>query len=548
MSEPTGHIDTFVCDHLPPEALLPEMNYSSLPVLAAYPPRFNVGTELLDRQACGGSNARPVIYFKGEVWTYSELLDKANRIASVLTRDLGLIPGGRVLLRSANHPLMVACCLGVWKAGGVVIPTMPVLKERELIYVMKKARVQFVISDISLAEDVQRAEENAPSLQRILYFGDGREDGLEALMEASPNTFENVDTSAADPALIGFTSGSTGTPKGTLHLHRDLLAVADTFAGGLLDIVPEDIVCGSPQIAFLYGLCAFIPDTLRFGASAILLERGTPEALLEAIERHGATVCFSTPSGYTQMLEKVSLHDLKSLRVCVAGGEPLASGVFHAWKEETGVEIINGLGISELLHIFISAKGRDIRPGAIGKEIPGYRVRVVDNDMNDTTPGVVGEMIVKGPTGCRYLDDPIRQESYVRDGWNMTGDLCRIDEDGYIYYEARTDDMINTGGYNVSGLDVESVLIEHPKVRECAVVGSPDKRRGQIVKAFVVLTGEVEAIEEIAAELQEFVKSQISAYKYPRVVEFVGSLPRTPTGKIQRGALRELEIDRDASS
>jgi len=548
MSEPTGHIDTFVCDHLPPEALLPEMNYSSLPVLAAYPSRFNVGTELLDRLACGDSDTRPAIHFKGKVWTYSELLDKANRIASVLTRDLGLIPGGRVLLRSANHPLMVACCLGVWKAGGIVIPTMPVLKARELVYVMEKARVQFVISDVRLAEDIQRAEENAPSLQRILYFGDGRGDGLEALMEASPNTFANVDTSAADPALIGFTSGSTGTPKGTLHLHRDLLAVADTFAGGLLNIGPEDIVCGSPQIAFLYGLCAFIPDTLRFGASAVLLERGTPEALLEAIERHGATVCFSTPSGYTQMLEKVPRHDLKSLRVCVAGGEPLAAGVFHAWKGETGVEIINGLGISELLHIFISAKGGDIRPGAIGKEISGYRVRVVDKDMNDTTPGEVGQMIVKGPTGCRYLDDPDRQELYVRDGWNMTGDLCRIDEDGYIYYEARTDDMINTGGYNVSGLDVESVLIEHPKVRECAVVGSPDKWRGQIVKAFVVLTGEVEAIEETAAELQEFVKSQIATYKYPRVVEFVGSLPHTPTGKIQRGALRELEIDRNALS
>jgi 2-aminobenzoate-CoA ligase len=546
MPEPTGHLDTFVRDHLPPEALLPEMDYSSLPALAAYPSRLNAGAELLDKPARGEFAARPAIHFEGEVWTYAELLDKANRIASALTGDLGLVPGGRVLLRSANHPLMVACCLGVWKAGGIVIPTMPVLRERELVYVMKKAQVQFAVSDARLAEDIQRAGEKAPSLQRILYFGDGDGDGLEALMEASPDTFENADTSSADPALIGFTSGSTGTPKGTVHLHKDLLAVADTFAGGLLDIGPGDIVCGSPQIAFLYGLCAFIPDTLRFGASAVLLERGTPEALLKAIERHGATVCFSTPSGYTQMLEKASDHDLNSLRVCVAGGEPLAPGVFQAWKSETGVEIINGLGISELLHIFISAKGGDIRPGAIGKEIPGYRVRVVDGEMNDTAPGEIGQMIVKGPTGCRYLDDLDRQKKYVQDGWNMTGDLCRTDEDGYIYYEARTDDMINTGGYNVSGIDVESVLIEHPKVRECAVVGSPDKRRGQIVKAFVVLAEEAEATGETAAELQDFVKSQIAAYKYPRAVEFVESLPLTPTGKIQRGALRNLEIDRNA--
>jgi 2-aminobenzoate-CoA ligase len=314
----------------------------------------------------------------------------------------------------------------------------------------------------------------------------------------------------------------------------------------MFGIRPEDIICGSPQIAFLYGFCAFITDTLRFGGSAVLVERTTPKILLETIDRYKATICFSTPSGYGQMLRIAGDYNLSSLRACIAGGEPLAPVVFDEWKDKTGVEIINGLGISELLHIFISASGKDIRPGKIGKAVPGYQVRVVDEAMEDSLPDDVGQMIVKGPTGCRYLDDLDRQKNYVLDGWNLTGDLCRVDEDGYISFEARSDDMINTGGYNVSGLEVEAVLLEHPKVRECAVVGSPDSQRGEIVKAFVVLSEKEEPPEDTIRELQEFVKSQLAPYKYPRAVEFVDELPLTPTGKIQRGALRKLESDRKA--
>ncbi|MEC9207438.1 MAG: AMP-binding protein, partial [Pseudomonadota bacterium] len=351
-------------------------------------------------------------------------------------------------------------------------------------------------------------------------------------------------TASYDPAIICFTSGSTGTPIGSLDFHRDILGAADCFICHVVKIQPGDIVCGSPQIAFLYGLCAFIADTFRFGATAVLLERGTPEAVLQTIEKHKATICFSTPSGYKLMLDKARDYDLSSLRECVGGGEPLLPAIFNEWKEITGVEMINGLGISELLHIFISASGDEIKPGAIGKAVPGFEVRVVDKNFKDVRPGETGLMIVKGPNGCRYLDDLEKQKAYIQEGWNKSGDLCRIDEDGYFYYEARTDDMILTGGYNVSGLEVEAVLLEHPKVREAAVVGTPDKDRGQIVKAFIILKEEGQFDDDSVTELQDFVKSQISAFKYPRAVEFVDELPLTATGKIQRGALRQIERER----
>ncbi len=552
-AEASGHVDTFARDNLPPASLWPEMNYGALPELAAYPSRMNAGVELIDKVAEDAQGARPAIYFGETLRTYQTLLESANRIASVMSDQFGLVPGGRVLLRASNHPMLVAACLGILKAGGVVVPTMPVMRERELVYVLEKARVEFAICDARLGADLMGAAKSSASLGDVIRFNDDDSSSLEALMTQASSEYQNVDTAADDVALIGFTSGSTGTPKGTMHFHRDLLAAADTFPKCLFGLGPDDVVCGSPQIAFLYGFCAFITDALRFGSSMVLLERGTPRDLLEAIQKYKATVCFSTPSGYKQMLAILDEHDLGSLRVCVAGGEPLAPSVFGEWRERTGVEIINGLGVSELLHIFVSASGEDIRPGTIGRAVPGYQVRVVDDAMEDAAPEEVGQLIVKGPTGCRYLDDIERQRNYVRDGWNLTGDLCRVDEDGYIFFEARSDDMINTGGYNVSGLEVEAVLLEHPRVRECAVVGSPNLERGEIVKAFVVLaessTAETpEGRNETIEELQDFVKSQIAPYKYPRAVEFIASLPLTPTGKIQRGALRKLEIERSAES
>ena len=544
MIEPSAHTDTFLADNLPPRALWPEMDYSVLPELAAYPPRLNAAVELLDRQAAAGRADQPMFRFGGTVWSWGEMLARANRIAGLLVDEYGLEPGNRVLLRSGNHPMLAAAWYAVLKAGGVAVTTMPTLRAREIAYIAGKGRIQYAISHRALAGDIEAAAPACADLRQILYFGDDGADGLDARSASGPAEFANVDTAAEDVAIIGFTSGSTGTPKGTIHFHRDLLAAADCFAGRVVDIRPGDIVCGSPQIAFLYGLCAFLVDAPRFGASTVLLERATPKLLLETIEKTRATVCFSTPSGYKLMLEHAAEYDLSSLRVCVGGGEPLAPAVFNRWKEITGVAMINGLGISELLHIFISAAGDDIRPGAIGRQIPGFRVRVVNDDFEDAAPGEIGQMIVKGPNGCRYLDDAERQRKYIRDGWNLSGDLCRVDEDGYVYYEARTDDMILTSGYNVSGLEVEAVLLEHPSVRECAVVGSPDPDRGAIVKAFVALADGMKGDDALAGALQDYVKSQISAFKQPRAIEFVDDLPLTATGKIQRGALRALERER----
>ena len=541
---PSSHIDTFIIDNMPPENLWPEMDYSVLSELAEYPERMNVATELLDKMAAQGCADKPIIYFKDEIWTYEDLMHYSNQIANVLVEDYGMVSGERILLRSGNHPMLIASWFAILKAGGIAIASMPVLRERELVYMIKKAKVNLAISDIKLAEDIEAAGRQTDDLRNILYFGSEDYDSLNKAMANKSSTFDNIDTSACDPCVIGFTSGSTGTPKGTLHFHRDILAVADTFIRYVVKIRSDDIVCGSPQIAFLYGLCAYMTDTMRFGASTVVVERATPEVLLETIEKYKATVCFSTPSGYKLMLDEIGKYDTSSLRLCIAGGEPLAPAVFHQWEEKTGIKIINGLGISELLHIFISASGDDIRPGLIGKAVPGFEVRVVDENFNDTLPGEIGQMIVKGPNGCRYLDDIERQKSYIRDGWNLSGDLCIRDEEGYFSYEARTDDMILTGGYNVSGLEVEAVLMEHEAVREVAVVGSPDKDRGQIVKAFIELKDKNLAGEDLITELQNFVKSQISAFKYPRAIEFLGGLPHTPTGKIQRGALRQIEREK----
>ena len=544
MQKPKARIDTYVRDHLAPAELWPEMDYSVLPELAQYPERMNAAVELLDKTATGPRADKPAIYFEDQIWTYADLLARTNRIAHVLVDELGVVPGTCVLLRSANHPMLIALYLAVLKVGGIAIPTMPVLRERELLTIIAKARVRLAVSDRRLADDLQKAKSDSETLERILYFNAEGPASLEALMEAKPESFKTVDTRADDIALIGFTSGSTGTPKGTVHFHRDILAVADTFIRHVVKIGPDEIVCGSPQIAFLYGLCVFVADTMRFGAACVLVDRATPEILAKTIQDYRATVCFTAPTGYQLMLEHLGKYDVSSLRVCVAGGEPLAPATFHAWEVATGVRLINGLGISELLHIFISAAGDDIKPGTIGKAVPGFKVRIVDEAMKDVAPGEVGEMIVKGPNGCRYLDDPERQRDYVRDGWNLSGDLCTIDEEGYISYIARTDDMIVSGGYNVSGPEVEAVLLEHPKVKECAVVGSPDHARGNIVKAFVVPQSHNDATVETVKALQDFVKAQIAPYKYPRAVEFVDELPLTATGKIQRGALRQREQDR----
>ena len=533
----SAHVDDFCRRALPPRKMWPEMRYDRIPELA-YPPRLNCAVELLDRMVARGHGDDVVFHFPGGRWTYADLLERANRIARVLVEDLALVPGNRVLLRGYNNAMMAACWFAVLKAGGVVVCTMPLLRSRELSFTANKARIALALSDARIATDCQTAMQNVPS-GRVVCFGEDRAGTLDAMMRGKSATFRNCDTAADDVALIAFTSGTTGEGKGTMHFHRDVMAVTDCFPRYVLRPGPDDIFCGSPPFAFTYGLGGLVLFPMRVGASSVLLEQASPPQLLQGIEDFRPTISFTAPTAYRAICGMLAGRNVSSLRKCVSAGEALPLATFEAWEQATGIKIIDGIGATEMLHIFISASEDDIKPGSTGRVVPGYEARVVDEDFNAVSPGSVGRLAVRGPTGCRYLDNLERQQAYVQHGWNLTGDSYVLDEEGYFWYQARTDDMIISAGYNISGPEVENVLLLHPHVQECAVVGLPDEERGQVVTAFVVLKPGVAGDAAIAKGLQDFVKREIAPYKYPRQVEFVEALPRTATGKLQRFRLRE---------
>ncbi len=544
MFQPTGqsaHRDTFARDNLPPRDLWPAMDYGAVPDLAAYPAQINVARDLLDVHVETGFGDHPALHFGDVTWRYADLQARANQIAHVLVDDMGLVPGNRVLLRAPNNPMLVAAWFGVLKAGGVCVTTMPMLRAGELVPLINKAQVSHALCDIALAKEFDAARAQTPVLQTVMQFSaDGLGDtALERAMAQKPETFETVDTAADDVALIAFTSGTTGGSKGTIHFHRDVLAIADLFPKQVIAIGRDDVFAGSPPLAFTFGLGALVVFPMRYGASSVMVERFGPDTMLETIARHRCTGIYTAPTAYRAMLARVGDYDLSSLKVCVSAGEHLPRATWEAWKEGTGIELVDGLGATELLHIFVSASGDAIRPGATGKAIPGYEARLIDEDGETVGPGGEGRLAVRGPTGCRYLADPERQKGYVLDGWNLTGDVYRQDDDGYLHYIARADDMIISAGYNIAGPEVENALLTHPAVQECAVVGVADAQRGQIVKAHVVLKDGATGDAALIKALQDHVKAEIAPYKYPRTVVFADSLPKTQTGKVQRFKLRD---------
>ncbi len=497
-----------------------------------------------------GNSDRPVFYSPQGIWNYGELLARANKIARVLTEDLGVRPGNRVLLRGYNNPMMAACWFAILKAGGIVVATMPMLRTRELTFTADKVNISLALTDSRIAGDCELAMKTTASGKpresgRCVTFGSGSDSSaeLDRLMQGKPATFQNCDTAADDIAIIAFTSGTTGEGKATAHFHRDVMAICDCFPRYVLRANSSDMFTGSPPFAFTYGLGGILLFPMRIGASTLLLEQTTPPQLLDAIEKYRPTVLFTAPTAYRAMAGLLAGRDVESLRICVSAGEALPLAASQAWERATGIRIIDGIGATEMLHIFISASGDDIRPGATGKVVPGYEAVVIDDKGNAVPDGTVGKLAVRGPTGCRYLDNSERQKAYVRKGWNITGDSYIRDADGYFWYQARTDDMIISSGYNISGPEVENVLLLHPSVKECAVVGLPDEERGQAVSAFIVLNENASAAPELVKEIQDFVKKEIAPYKYPRRVEFVSALPRTPTGKLQRHRLREKRGD-----
>jgi 2-aminobenzoate-CoA ligase len=540
----TAHVDSFARDHLPPSDQWPEFSFTR-PELQ-YPARLNCVGNFLDRWVEQGRGDAPCIFSPDVDYSYRELQQLVNRIANVLVGTLGLVTGGRVLLRSANNPMMVATYLAVLKAGGIVVATMPLLRAKELAYPIQKAKIGLALCDGKLADEMEKAKAAAPELQRIVYWGSGQPGSLEQLIADASPEFKAVDTASDDICLIAFTSGTTGEPKGTMHFHRDMLAVCDGYARNVLRASPEDRFIGSAPLAFTFGFGGVL-FPMHIGASFVVLEKAGPDDLLPAIARYRATVCFTAPTSYRAMIGKLGGHDISSLRKCVSAGETLPKGTYEAWLKATGIKLMDGIGATEMLHIFISAVEEEIRPGATGKPVPGYEAKIVDDEGHDVPVGTLGRLAVRGPTGCRYLADE-RQRKYVQNGWNVTGDTYLMDDDGYFWYQSRSDDMIVSAGYNIAGPDVEAALLTHQAVAECGVVGAPDEARGMIVKAYVVLASGVTGDDALATELQNHVKREIAPYKYPRAIEFVPQLPKTETGKLKRFALRQIAASGAASA
>lgn len=533
----SAHIDTFSRDNLPPDDQQPVFLLDGL----NYPDQLNAAVELTDRLVAEGHGDRTALIGNGRRRTYKELADWTNRIAHALVEDYGVQPGNRVLIRSANNPALVACWLAATKVGAVVVNTMPMLRAGELSQIIDKAEISHALCDSRLLDELTDAQLSSRYLKYLVPF-DGTANHDAELDRAALDKsvqFTAVATSADDVALLGFTSGTTGLPKATMHYHRDLLAVADTYAKEVLQVTPDDVFVGSPPLAFTFGLGGLAIFPLRFGACATLLENASPPNMIEIIETYRATVSFTAPTAYRVMLKAMDEgSDLSSLRAAVSAGETLPAPIFDEWVQKTGKPMLDGIGSTEMLHIFISNRLDDARPACTGRPVKGYEARVVDRQMQEVARGKMGRLAVRGPTGCRYLADE-RQQVYVQDGWNLTGDTFYQDEDGYFHFAARNDDMIISSGYNIAGPEVEACLLSHPAVLECAVIGASDEERGQVVEAHVVVNDGEEPSDELAKALQDHVKHSIAPYKYPRSVRFIEALPKTATGKLQRFRLRD---------
>ena len=537
MLSPSAHVDTFTRDNLPPQDEWPEFLLDGYD----YPEYLNAGVELSDRMVEKGFGDNTALIGNGRRRTYKELADWSNRLAHALVEDYGVKPGHRILIRSANNPAMIACWLAATKAGAVVVNTMPMLRAGELKKIIDKAEIRLALCDTRIIEELVLCAKDSAFLEQVVGFdGTANHDAeLDRIALNKPVKFEAVKTGRDDVALLGFTSGTTGVPKATMHFHRDLLIIADAYAKDVLNVQPDDVFVGSPPIAFTFGLGGLAIFPLRFGAAAALLEQATPPNMVKIIETYKATISFTAPTAYRAMLAAMDQGaDLSSLRIAVSAGETLPPPVYDSWVEKTGKPILDGIGATEMLHVFISNRLDDRAPGSTGLPVKGYEARIVDDAMNEVPRGTIGKLAVRGPTGCRYLADT-RQRDYVKQGWNLTGDAFYQDEDGHFHFAARADDMIISAGYNIAGPEVEAALLAHDDVAECAVIGMADDERGQIVAAYVVLIPGTSGDEVMTLKLQNHVKATIAPYKYPRSIRYVDSLPKTEPGKIQRFQLRK---------
>lgn len=547
--EATGLQDPFARNNLPPQDQWPVLLLDNNPDIA-YPKRLNAATELLGAQIERGFGDRIALQWLSDDQeqhiTYNGLDALSNQIAHVFVEDMGLVSGNRILLRGPNNLMMAASWLAALKVGLVTIPTMPLLRAVELKTILDKAQIQAAVCDVHLADELNYCMDPdhphySATLKSTLFFNDDNQQSLDSLAKTKPTTFTPCDTAADDVCLIAFTSGTTGQPKGCMHFHRDVLMMCDTFSKHILQLEPDDKVCGTPPLAFTFGLGGLLCFPLRVGASSVLAQGLSPKTLLEYIDRFKITMTFTAPTFYRQMATLVDNYSLSSLKKTVSAGEALPPATRELWKKSTGIEMIDGIGGTEMIHVYVSSAPDKVRPGAIGQVVPGYEARIVDDNLQPVPNGTVGRLAVRGPTGCRYLSDA-RQQQFVQDGWNLPGDTFIMDDDGYLFYQARNDDMIVSSGYNIAGPEVEDCLLKHPAVAECGAVGVPDDLRGQIIKAFIVLKDGYTPSPELTKDIQDFVKQNAAPYKYPRAVEYVDDLPRTETGKLQRFVLRQIAL------
>lgn len=524
--------DNFAHDNLPNQELQPDYLFTDLPQFQ-HSEILNCVDKLLDNHIKEGRGNSVCIRTFDATWTYQELFEKANQIAHVLVEDLNFKSGNRVLIRSANNPMMVACWYAILKAGGVVVATMPLLREKELTTIIDCAQISHAFCDKELEEEMILVK--SEYLKQICIYGNSQ---LEELMKSKPTTFSNYNTNKDSVALIGFTSGTTGLPKMTSHFHKDILNICECFPKYSLKPTSNDIFTGSPPIGFTFGLGGLVLFPMYFGASTFLIEKPSPDVLLNAIQEHKITICFTAPTAWRIITTKVKEYDISSLRKCVSAGETLPLKVWQDWYDATGLKIIDGIGATEMLHIFISSNEENMKPGATGLPITGYEAKIIDLAGNEVPTNEPGRLAVRGITGCKYLNREDKQREYVENGWNITGDIFRKDDDGYLWFVARGDDMIISSGYNIAAIEVESVLLTHEDILECAVVGLPDEERGMLVCAHIVLKDKEKASDAMKNRIQNWFKEVAAPYKYPRIINFTEALPKTETGKIQRFKLK----------
>jgi 2-aminobenzoate-CoA ligase len=524
----THYIDSFSQNNLPSEYLQSNCTFIDLPQFQQ-PEMLNCVEKLLDNHIAEGSGNNICIRTFDSTWTYQDLYEKSNQIAHFLVNEMGLQSGNRVLMRSANNPLMVACWFAILKAGGIVVATMPLLRSKELKTIIDCAEISHAFCDEKLADEINLT--SSDFLKNIAFFGN---ETFEKNLNSKPKTFENYNSNSNDVALIGFTSGTTGLPKMTAHFHKDILNICEAFPQYSLQPTPNDIFTGSPPLGFTFGLGGLVLFPMYFGASTFLIEKPSPDVLLQAIQEFKITICFTAPTAWRVITTKVKDYDISSLRKCVSAGETLPLKVWQDWFDATNLKIIDGIGATEMLHIFISSNEENMKPGATGLPITGYEAKLIDKNGNDLPKNATGKLAVRGITGCKYLNRPEKQKEYVKNGWNITGDIFHQDAEGFYHFVARGDDMIISSGYNIAAIEVESVLISHPEISECAVVGCPDEERGMLVCAYIVLNDTSKKSEEMKHNIQNWFKENAAPYKYPRKIEFIENLPKTETGKIQR--------------